>query len=94
MQAISEIESSSFSDAASSITARWRPEYSEDHGPVDHRQSQMRRRIVDGDAGVLGDRHDDQPDQHQPQRDAQADIRRQITSEIVRAGSTSATRPR
>ena len=42
------------------------------HGLVHHGELEMRRRIVDRDARVLGDRHDDQRDQRQPERDAQA----------------------
>ena len=44
---------------------------------MDHCQLEMRRRIVDRDAGVLGDGDDDQADEHEAQRDAQADMRGQ-----------------
>ena len=44
------------------------------HRLVHHGELEMRRRIVDRDAGVLGDRHHDQRDQRQAERDAQADL--------------------
>ena len=46
----------------------------EHHGLVHHGQLEMRRRVVDGNAGILGDRHHDERDQRQPERDAQADL--------------------
>ena len=60
MQAINETNSRSFSDAASSITARWRPEYSRIMASCTMVELEVGSRIVDGDAGVLGDRDDDQ----------------------------------
>ena len=47
----------------------------EHHRLVHHGELEVRRRIVDGDARVLGQRHDDERDQRQPQRNAQAGVR-------------------
>ena len=44
----------------------------EHHGLVDHGELEMRRRIVDRDARILGQRHDDQRHQRQRQRHAHA----------------------
>ena len=60
------------------------------HGLVHHGELQMRRRIVDRNARVLGDRHHDQRDQREPERNPQADLRRRHEGrdgrELGRAG--------
>ena len=40
-----------------------------------HRELEVRRRVVDGDARVLGDRHHDEPDERERERHTQADSR-------------------
>ena len=46
----------------------------EHHGLVHHGELEMGGRVVDRDARVLGQRHDDQRGERQPERDAQAGV--------------------
>ena len=45
-----------------------RPAVVEHHDLVDHRQLEMRVRIVEGDAAVLGEQHDEERDRREPER--------------------------
>jgi hypothetical protein len=64
------------------------------HRLVDHGEFEMGGRVVDRDARVLGDRHDDQRDQREPERDAQAHLRRQHERAIVDSWVEPATSAR
>ena len=72
--AISDTYSSSFSEPANLDDREVAAGILEHHRFVHHRQFEVRRRIVDRDARVFGDRDDDQRAEREAERHAQADV--------------------